>query len=67
MVLESQAGLYYGGAYLIRSAAGKVPALKVQFPLRHNTAIERDGDRIVPLAEFEIEVLKTKQRGKRND
>lgn len=67
MVSESQAGLYYRGTYLIRSTAGKVPALKVQFPLWHNTAIEGDGDRIVPLAEFEIEMLKTKQSGKRND
>ena len=68
MVSESQAGLYYGGSYLIRSTAGKVPALKVQFPLRHNAAIEGGGDRIVPLAEFEIEMLKTKLSGeKRND
>lgn len=32
VVLGSQAGLYYGGTFLIRSTAGKVPALKVQFP-----------------------------------
>lgn len=42
-----------------------MPALKVQFPLWHKAAIEGDGDRIVPLAEFEIEMLKSKQGGKR--
>lgn len=67
VVSECQAGLYYRGPYLIRPTAGKVPALKVQFPLWHNTAIEVDGDRIVPLAEFEIEMLKSKQGGNRND
>ena len=63
MASQSQAGPYYGGTDLIRSTAGKVPALKVQFPLRHNTAIERDGDRIVPLTELEIEMLKTSREG----
>ena len=67
VVSESQAGLYYGGAYLIRSTAGKVPALKVQFPLWQNNTIDGDGDIIAPLAEFEIEMLRTKQSGNRND
>lgn len=31
------------GRGLIRSAAGKVAALKVQFPLRYNAAIEAAG------------------------
>lgn len=65
MVWKSQAGLYYRGTYLIRSTAGKEPALKVPFPLWHNTTIERNEDRIVPLAEFEIEMLKTREN--RND
>ena len=30
-----------GATLLIRAAAGKVPALKVQFPLGHNGAIDR--------------------------
>lgn len=67
MVSQCQAGLYYGGPYLIKPTAGKVPALKVQFPLWHNTAIEVDGDRIVPLVEFEIEMLKTNQGENRNN
>lgn len=67
MVSQCQAGLYYGGPYLIRPTAGKGPALKVQFPLWYNTATEVDGDRIVPLAEFGIEMLKTKQGGNRNN
>lgn len=36
-------------------------SLKVQFPLWHNTAIDRGADRIKPLAEFEIEMLKSKR------
>ncbi len=44
-----------------------MPALKVQFPLWHNAAIEGDADRIIPLAEFEIEMLKTKQSGESSD
>lgn len=60
-------GCIIGGTHLIRSTAGKVPALKVQFPLWHNSAIEGDGDEITPLAEFEIEMLKTKTSGNRND
>lgn len=63
MVSESQAGLYYGETYLIRSTAEKVTGLQVQFPLWHNSAIETHGDRITPLAGFEIEMLKTGQNG----
>lgn len=56
-----------GRPTLIGPTAGKVPALKVQFPLWHNGAIEVDGDRIAPIAEFEIEMLKFKQGGSGND
>lgn len=60
MASGSQAGPYYGGTYIIRSTAGKVAALKVQFPLWNNTGVGGVGGEIVPLAELEIEMLKTK-------
>lgn len=67
VAFQSQTGLYYGGTFLIRSTAGKAPALKVQFPLWYNTAIEGGCDRIMDPAELEIEMLKSKQSGNRND
>lgn len=51
------------GRALIRSTAGKAAALKVQFPLRYNAAIEAAG---CPAREPKTEGLKERET-QRND
>lgn len=57
--------MYYGGTFLIRSTAGKVPALKVQFPPVGVVAPLKETEELLTV--LEIEMLKIKWSGKRGD